>query len=85
MDCPSIEESDTKRLSPDVSTELTFSLITSFECKTEKVVLCFFYQMQHFQVHFRNAATTKVAIVQIAQVFFEDVDILGLDLFELKK
>ena len=66
---PSIEESDTKRLSADISRELTFSLVTSFECKTEEVYCAFFYQMQHFQVHFRNAATTKVAMVEIAQVF----------------
>ena len=72
-DCASIEESDTKRFSPGISRELTFSLVTSFECKTEKVVWCFFYQMQHFQVHFRNAAT-----IQIAQVFFEVVYIFGL-------
>ena len=69
VDCPSIEESDTKRLSPDISRELTFSLVTSFECKTEKIVLCFFYQMQRFQVHFRNGTTTKVAKVQITHDF----------------
>ena len=77
-DYPSIEESNTKRLSPGISRELTFSLVTSFQCKTKEVVLCFFYQMQHFQVHFRHAATTKVAMVRIAQVSFEGVHILGL-------
>ena len=45
-DYPSIEESDTKRLSPDVSRGLTFSLVTSFECKIEEVVLCCVYQVQ---------------------------------------
>ena len=43
--CPPIEESDTKRLSPDISRELTFSLVTGFECKTEEVYCAFFYQM----------------------------------------
>ena len=69
VDCPSIEESDTKKLSPDISRELTFSLVTSFECKTEEVYCAFFNQMQHFQVHLRNGATTKVAMGEIAQVF----------------
>ena len=66
VDCPSIEESDTKRLPPDISSELTFSLVTSFEGKTEE---SFFYHMRYFQVHLRNAATTKVAMVEIAHVF----------------
>ena len=52
--CPSIEESDTKGLSPDISRELTFSLVTSFACKTEEVYYAFFLSNATFSSAFQK-------------------------------
>ena len=66
---PSIEKIDTKNPSADIS-RVDIFISDKFRVQNRESSLVLFYQMQHFQVHFRNAATTKVAMVQIAQVFF---------------
>ena len=68
VNCPSIEKIDTKKPSADIS-RVDIFIGDKSRVQNRESVLCFFYQMQHFQVHFRNGATTKVAMVEIAHVF----------------
>ena len=71
--CPSIEEGDTKKLSPNISrVDIFIGDKFGVQNRESSIALCLLSpeeRMQRFQVYLRNGATIEVAMVQIAHVF----------------
>ena len=69
MDCPSIEESDTKKLSPGIR-RVDIFVGDKFRVQNRgSSTVVFFIKCNIFKCTSENEATTTVAMVEIAHVF----------------